>query len=145
MGGPIVSTFLTPLDGRWLDDEHFMLLSPLKYASVLFGDVITVEAGFVTDFASVPRAPIIYSLFGDRAHHESVPHDFLYQTHLKGCPKPLADKIFKEAMIARNKPWGIYEPMYLGVVLGGGTPYKTGPERFTVLQNWPGKIVQESA
>ena len=29
-------------------------------------DTITVPTGFLTDFASVPRMPIVFLLFGDR-------------------------------------------------------------------------------
>lgn len=137
-----MSQFLTPLDGRWLDDDRFMLLSPLIYESGLLrrttglkGDladgILPIPAGFVTDFASVPRVPIVYTLFGDRAHHESVPHDFLYQTHL--TTKPVADKLFREAMVARGKPGYIVEGMYWGVVLGGRSSYNSGPSRYKVL------------
>ena len=146
----IESKFLIPLDGRWIDDERFMLLSDLQYQSALLGGVITVPKGFVTDFASVPRVPFIYEAFGDRAHHESVVHDFLYQTHeiplevivevtneikivITLIGKAKADYIFKEAMICRKKPFYIYEGMYIGVVLGGASSYASGPKRFKIL------------
>lgn len=123
--------FLTELDGRWLDDKRFMLLSDLVYESDILKATLTVPKGFVTDFASVPRVPIAYWLFGDRAHHESVPHDFLYQTHKSS--RADADKLFLEAMIVRKKPLYIRQPMYWGVVLGGASSYADGPERFEIL------------
>jgi len=144
------SEFLTTLDGRQIDDENFMLLADLRYQSAILGGIVTVPKGFVTDFASVPRVPIIYEAFGDYAHHESVVHDFLYQSHMInvqplaqngviGAPilipvsKSLADNVFKEAMICRKKPkWKVWG-MYMGVVLGGASSYASGPSRFKIL------------
>ncbi len=123
--------FLTMLQGEWLDDVRFQLLAPLIYDSEVAGIEITVPTGFVTDFASVPRLPIVYGLFGDKAHHESVPHDYLYQTHL--TTKEVADKVFLEAMKARGKSRFIRYAMYWGVVLGGQSSYDSGPSRYTVL------------
>lgn len=92
-----------------------------------------MPAGFVTDFASVPRVPVVYTAFGDRAHRESVVHDYLYQTHL--VKKGVADRIFLEAMKTRKKSLWVRLGMYWGVVLGGFSSYRSGPRRFTVLQN----------
>jgi hypothetical protein len=125
-----------------MDDEFFCLERPLLDRSDIlrslnnpeFPDgVLTIPAGFVTDFSSVPRVPIVYMLFGDRAHHESVPHDYLYQTHL--VSKSVADRVFLEAMQSRGKSAFIRNSMYLGVVLGGGSSYKSGPERMRIFNN----------
>ena len=122
--------FLTKLVGECTDDCVWIVREPLIYQSLLAG-VIEVPEGFRTDLASVPRLPIIYTLFGNRAHHESVVHDFLYQTHLTS--KPVADKVFLEAMVARGKPFHIRWPMYWGVVLGGVSSYISGPARLVTL------------
>jgi len=127
-----MARFLTPLQGEWLEDDvQFKLLAPLIYQSDIAGQTFIIPAGFVTDFASVPRVPIIYGLFGDRAHHESVPHDFIYQTHI--TTRALADKVFLEAMKAREKSEFVRFGMYWGVVLGGASSYKSGPSRYTQL------------
>lgn len=135
--------FLTVLGGDWIDDDRFCLGRDLVYRSAVFqkfqiesgakiqDGIILIKKGFVTDFASVPRVPIIYELWGNRAHHEAVPHDFGYQTHI--APKPVIDSIFLEAMKARNKAWYIRYPMYEGVVLGGASSYESGPSRFLIL------------
>lgn len=140
-----MSKFLTHLEGRWEDDdERFVILKDLVYQSDLLGATIRVPAGFVTDFASVPRVPVAYWLFGDRAHHESVVHDFLYQTHevkttVSGVPgrfevtRGTADKVFLEAMRSRGKSKFVQYGMYWGVVMGGRSSYKTGPERYQQL------------
>ena len=130
-----MSEFLTKLNGSWLDDVRFMLLDDLNYQSDLLHITITAPKGFVTDFASVPRVPIVYELFGDRAHHESVIHDFLYQTHgiRIDVPRDMADKVFREAMIVRGKSKFVYTGMYWGVRLGGASSYKSGPARYQQL------------
>lgn len=102
--------YIGELDGK----PVVKLLSPLKYGP------ITVPEGFQTDVASVPRIPIIYMLWGDRAHREAVLHDYLYcidsDPVMTRCE---ADSTFKEAMISRGQPWRIYYPMWLGVRAGG--------------------------
>lgn len=125
------SEFLTDLVVKQINDTTWALSFPLDYNSELLNDTIGVPGGFVTDFASVPRVPIAYTLFGNRAHRESVVHDFLYQTHLTS--KAIADKIFLEAMKARGKPFWVRWTMYLGVRIGGGSAYRTGKERFKLL------------
>ena len=138
-----MSQFLTPLLGEWLDDDvRFELHEPLIYQSDVAGMTFNIPAGFVTDFASVPRVPIIYELFGDKAHHESVVHDFIYQTH--ATIRGTADKVFKEAMILRGKPGYVVWGMYWGVVLGGWNSYRTGPSRYLVLNGGPAQTKEAS-
>jgi hypothetical protein len=118
-----MAEFKTSLDARCVDDKYWLLVSSLTYQSDLIG-LVNVPAGFQTDFASVPRTPIAYSLFGDRAHHESVIHDYLYR---KGSIPPVdrkaADSVFLEAMKCRGKGWFTRYAMYLGVRLGGAASY----------------------
>lgn len=126
------SQFLNELEIKPTNhDGEWVLLSPLKYQSRIYGGIIEVPKGFVTDFASVPRVPIAYAMFGDRAHREAVCHDFLYQKHLVGKAK--ADRIFLEAMKVRKKSAFVRWAMYLGVMIGGGGAYKTGPDRYKEL------------
>jgi len=56
--------------------SEWRLREALIYQSELIGLVI-VPAGYETDFASVPRAPLAYWLFGDTAQASAVVHDFL--------------------------------------------------------------------
>ncbi len=116
--------FLTELDVRLKDDDTIWeILSPLIYESDIIGK-IKVPKGFLTDFASVPRIPIAYRLYGDRAHRESVLHDYLYC--IDSVPQATysqANNVFFEAMTVRGKPWGVRHAMYWGVVLGGWPHY----------------------
>lgn len=97
--------FLTELRVERLPNKdgkkQWRLLSPLIYESVTVG-IIIVPTGFVTDFASIPRWPIIYWIFGGTSDEESALHDFLYQApHATGCgvtvDRSTADKVLRGA------------------------------------------------
>ncbi len=115
-----MSEFLTELDCRLKDDDSVWIIdSPLIYESDILGR-IEVPSGFETDFASVPRVPVFYWLFGDKAHREAVLHDYLYRTDsVPVATYSQANDVFFEAMELRGKPCYVRYPMYWGVVLGG--------------------------
>lgn len=114
----MLPTFPRRLRVEEIDDSHWRLLEDFAYDSAVAGARIIVPAGFVTDFASVPRVPVAYWLAGDTAHAAAVIHDYLYTTGL--LSKAVADSIFYEAMVASGiSRWRAY-PMYLGVRFGGG-------------------------
>lgn len=119
-----MSEFITELDARLHDDDRiWSILSPLIYCSNILG-IIRVPAGFETDFASVPRVPIVFRLYGDRAHRESVIHDYLYR--IDSTPEAsfdIANLVFLEAMTCRGKSHFIRCGMYKGVCLGGKRHY----------------------
>ena len=121
---PTRSEFLTVLGGDWVSDEIFELTKTLEYYSALLECVIRVPIGFQTDLASVPRVPIIYEMFGNRAHHESVIHDYLYRKDSAPLVSfGVANKAFKEAMEARGKTRLIVYGMYKGVCSGGASHF----------------------
>jgi len=118
-----MSKFLTELDVRLRDNKIWVLDSSLAYESNLVGR-IEVPSRFETDFASVPRLPVIYLLWGDRAHREAVLHDYLYR--MDSIPLvsfSTANKVFLEAMKIREKNWFVRWPMFLGVKFGGHSSY----------------------
>lgn len=109
--------FATELFTKDIEDDLCELTAPLSYYSDILGKEISIPAGFQTDFASVPRVPIAYWFYGNRAHRESVVHDVLYKSGI--VTRKTADRIFLEAMKARKKPLWVRWGMYLGVRLGG--------------------------
>lgn len=120
------SAFLTDLTTKLKDgtDKVWIVTEPLQYWSHLLSMKIEVPAGFETDFASVPRVPIAYQLWGNRAHREAVLHDYLYRKDSNPVVTcACANEIFFEAMKATGKPRRIYYPMWWGVVIGGWTAY----------------------
>ena len=105
-------------------DDVWIIREPLVYYSELFNIEIIVPAGFETDFASVPRMPIAYQMWGNRAHREATLHDYLYRKDsVPVVPLAVANEMFFEAMGATGKPNRIKYPMWWGVVIGGWTAY----------------------
>lgn len=100
-----MSKFLTALEVELINDDTIWRLKyPLVYCSDLLDYTVVVPAGFETDFASVPRVPVAYYLFGDRAHRESVIHDYLFRKDSKPIVSFMtANKVFLEAMELRGK------------------------------------------
>lgn len=119
-----MAEFITSLDCKLRDEDSIWCLdSPLIYISDIVGKV-EVPTGFETDFASVPRIPIAYMLFGDKAHCESVIHDYLYRKDsVPLVSYSQANDVFLEAMKIRGKSFFVRYSMYWGVVLGGWTAY----------------------
>ena len=116
------SQFLTPLDVRLKTDKIWMLEDPLKYYSEMLDRYITVPRWFETDFASVPKLPIIYELWGTCTHREPILHDWGYRKD-SGLTFKQANKLFLEAMEATGKPFYIRYPMYYAVCACGYPSY----------------------
>lgn len=93
----------------------------LSFNSEIAGMVITVEAKFVTDLASIPRLPLVYLLLNECANIPGVIHDFLYSKEV--FPRLKCDQILREACLAIGvsswKAWLIYT----GVRIGGASHY----------------------
>lgn len=119
-----MAQFLSELDVKLKENDRCWTLgTPLVYQSDLLGK-ITVPSGFETDFASVPRVPVFFTLFGDRAHREAVLHDYLYRCDSSPVvERSQADNVFLEAMKERGKGFFVRYAMYWGVRLGGWTAY----------------------
>lgn len=98
--------YLTKLCTENIGGGRHRLTAPLIYQSDTLG-TITVPEGFETDYASVPRLPFIYLLFGGVGDEEAVLHDYLYtiphRTH-DDCGRIVtrgeADRMFRGARYA---------------------------------------------
>jgi hypothetical protein len=114
--------FLTVLQvERVAGAREWVLTSELAFSSDVLDRLIIVPIGFVTDFASVPRLPLAYWLFGGLADEAAVVHDFLYSTGL--CSRKQADEVFAEASRACGVSAFQRGAMWLGVRLFGGSRY----------------------
>ena len=112
-----MNRFPNPLQAELQPDRKtWRLLAPFSYLAPGHG-LITVPAGFETDFASVPRWPLAFALLGSYGHAAAVIHDWLYTTG--ELSRPDADRVFHEALrssgIARWRAW----LMWAGVRVGG--------------------------
>lgn len=74
----------------------WVLLAPLVYQSDVAQRVFTVPQGFVTNFASVPKIPGVYELFGGVGDAAAALHDWLYTTH--PVDRAEADSVLREAL-----------------------------------------------
>lgn len=120
------AVFQSRLKVEQVDDSHWRLLEEFKYDSDVAGARIIVPAGFVTDFASVPRVPIAFWLVGDTAHAAAVVHDWLYTTGI--FPKETADGVLYEAMRVSGMPAWRCRLIYWGVKFGGWHAWETHRE-----------------
>jgi hypothetical protein len=111
-----MSRFLTPLRAE-KSGQYWTILQPLIFDSDVAQKVFIVPAGFVTDFASVPRLPLAFLLTGDSAHEAAVVHDFLYSRGL--VTREMADAVFREAAKVSGEPGWKSWLLFLGVRLGG--------------------------
>lgn len=93
---PIPPVPMTPFG----DGNDSVLTQDLSYRIKDTVHVIVVPAGFVTDFASTPRA--LWSVLPPTGRYQlaAVVHDFLYWD--QGCQREQADAIFRVAMSESN-------------------------------------------
>ncbi len=93
-----MSQFTTPLESKRVGINRHEILTDFSYhiGSYPRGVMITVPAGFQTDFASVPRP--FWGLFPPDGVYTkaAVIHDYLYDTRITS--RLVADAIFLEAM-----------------------------------------------
>lgn len=81
-----------------------------------------VPAGFITDFASIPR--LFWTVVGHPAGkyaQAAVLHDYLYRTNSVSRAK--ADSLFREAMIVLGVPFYQRWVLWAGVRVGGFIAY----------------------
>ena len=120
-----MSSFTTPLVGTFDDNmTRFTLTEQFRYriGSMESTEIITVPAGYTTDFASTPK--VIQWLIPPTGQYgkAAVIHDYLYSTGLYSREK--ADEIFYEAMLVLGVPkWKAYS-MFKAVRMFGGSHYK---------------------
>jgi len=112
------SQFTTPLDVRPLSDgKRWVLLANFSYdvGYLGSGDTICVPAGFITDFASIPK--LAWSIIGGpwgKYGKATVIHDYLFETQQRSWRE--TNQIFLEGMRVLGVPWWKRTTMYSMVV-----------------------------
>lgn len=98
--------FLTTLDLRiaGLDGDRLMWLVLAPFVAVVDGHlptqrIIRVESGFLTDLLSIPRMPLVYLRFANRAQMPAVIHDHLYSQGGTEADRAYADQVFYQGML----------------------------------------------
>lgn len=115
-----MSSFTNPLDLRANDDgKTFRLLTEFDYEIGQLGSnrIIRVPAGFVTDFASIPRA--FWSILPPWGKYgkAAVLHDWNYTN--QEFTRSFCDDILYESMEALGVSWLTRHTIWLGVRIGG--------------------------
>lgn len=110
------------------DPPEWKLTAPLLFDSAVLDEAIEVPAGFVTDFASVPRIPFAYWLAGGIGDAAAVLHDFLYRRGdlFPDVTRQGADRVFLEALAASGVAQWRRELMYLAVRIWGFWAWRNG-------------------
>ena len=121
-----MSSFVTPLIVSPMPDgKNWMLVEAFEYriGSEKSDKLIFIPAGFITDFASVPR---LFFFLPDWATYSKSPvlHDWLYRVKMingKKISRKKADQVFLEAMKVdwrhHRSRWGIATLEYIAVRL----------------------------
>lgn len=114
-----VSSFLSPLLLEYLDDGRtYRLLAGFVYKTALVPEgAVYVPAGFVTDFASVPR--VLWNILPPvgRYGKATVVHDYLYRC--TALDRATCDQVFLEAMQVLGVGWWTRRTMWLAVRVFG--------------------------
>jgi hypothetical protein len=111
---------LTPL----LDGENWQLHEPMSYTAN-DGTTIFIPAGFVTDFASVPR--LFWNILPPTGVYDraAILHDFLYRGQV--FPRARCDALLNEAMVSLGVSWWIRWLIYGNVRMFGWMAYNNEP------------------
>jgi hypothetical protein len=122
---PGVSRFETELDLTYLDGRTWRVLQTFNYSSVVLARVVVIAAGFLTDFASIPRG--LWAIWPPTGPYgkAAVVHDWLYRTP-GVATRADADRTLLEAMEVLQVGWLTRQVIYRGVRLGGGPAYRGG-------------------
>ncbi len=121
-----MAKFTDPLIVEHLDGRNWMVVEDFEYhvGSKDSKEVIEVEDGFITDFASIPRVFWIFlgSPAGGQYGKSAVIHDWLYR---KGIgTRKRADEIFLEGMEVLNVNKVRRTLMFWGVRLFGWSSWQ---------------------
>lgn len=117
-----MSRFTTPAVLEMLDDYRWRLVEPFEFwLTDNPEDVIRIQAGYITDLASVPR--ILWALFPPHGRYAkaAIIHDWLYDNALR--TKKDADRIFLDGMRVLGVPRWRRMIMYSAVRLFGRGKY----------------------
>ena len=113
--------FLTDLEVKELSNGYKEVLRPLIYFD-LTSMTYAVPKGFKTNYASVPKLPLVYLLFNDLPAKSTTLHDYLYSD--RTVTRLHADNIFLRAMKSEGTPFLKRWAAYLAVRTFGGIHLK---------------------
>lgn len=124
---PVLNAPPAPRTIAFLDGQNFALTEPMTFVIGSSGKSVTVPAGFVTDYASVPRS--LQWMIGKQGRYSraTVLHDFLYWTQI--CSRKQSDNLLWIMMAQSGVPGTQRSTITDGVELGGGPAWKRNERR----------------
>jgi hypothetical protein len=116
--GRLIASPVGKREGRPLWEIQF----PFSFHSRRYECVCHIEKGFITDFGSVPRAPVLWLLFSDEGMEACATHDKLWDD--PGIPRKVSNLIFYDALlvcgVARWRAKAMFYAVELSRKLKGG-------------------------
>ena len=122
---PIRPPTLSPFS----DQAHWVLREPLEYWILETDHVVEVPLGFVTDFASIPRA--LWAIAGSphgAYSRAAVVHDYLYWD--QRCTREQADNVMAIAMEesgVEDRHLGVFERDEVTIDMGAADSHSSLP------------------
>lgn len=118
-----ISKFHTPLNMQYLDGRNWLLTTSFTFGSAVLERVVEIPAGFVTDFASIPR--LLWNIYPPTGAYgkAAVVHDYLYRTAYYAT-RAQSDQVLLEAMTELGVGLWTRRVIYRGVRMGGFLSYK---------------------
>jgi hypothetical protein len=126
-----MGTFTDPLFLEYLDGADWRVTHPFVYVWHTDREMgpltIRVPAGFVTDFASIPR--FFWRVLPPTGAYgkAAVVHDYLYRTPAEPYTRQECDEVFLSAMQDLGVSWPVRQVMFWAVRLFGCAAYRDRP------------------
>ena len=111
------AVYKPPVVEPFADAKYWVLREPLVYEVRNTGAVVTVPAGFVTDFASIPSAFCVILPKTGRYLAAAIVHDYLYWN--QSCTRGQADRLLDIAMEESQVDFVTRRVIFAGVRTGG--------------------------
>jgi hypothetical protein len=117
--------FEDALELEYIDGKNWKVTADFYYDTDVpcaGGNRIKIPAGFITDFASIPK--ILWNILPPTAGYgkAAVIHDGLYRT-MGLATRKQADDVLMEAMVVLGVDWLTRQAIYWGVRVGGRSSY----------------------
>lgn len=117
-----MSSFTAPLVVEYIDGHDWRLARSFAFASDVLKETVYVPAGFVTDFASIPRGLWNFLPPTGRYASAAVMHDWLYRC--TNTDRELCDQVLREGMEVLGVGWLTRHLIYRAVRIFGGAARK---------------------
>jgi hypothetical protein len=108
-------------EGSLEGNALWRLLQPFGYRPDRGITAIIAPAGFITDFATVPRIPLAFEVVGDLAQGPATLHDFMYSNGF--VSRKRADDLLREMMQSCGYSWLQCWSVWAAVRAFGGSHY----------------------